>query len=128
MSLFILGVVTTLVILFMFGRLKLSSGRPVLERAINRRLSEGPYIVAVGGGTGLYYSTQSEKTAMEDSKEGNPCFVEGESTICRVQIPRANGRRGAGVRGPLRPVCIFRAAQLTFRQKDYIISVPNLRG
>lgn len=53
MTSFILGVITTLVILFMFGRLKLSSGRPVLERAINRRLSEGPYIVAVGGGTGL---------------------------------------------------------------------------
>ena len=53
MTLFILGVITTLVILFMFGRLKFSSGRPVLERAINRRLSEGPYIVAVGGGTGL---------------------------------------------------------------------------
>ena len=53
MTLFILGVITTLVILFMFGRLKFSSGRPVIERAINRRLSEGPYIVAVGGGTGL---------------------------------------------------------------------------
>lgn len=53
MTLFILGVITTLVILFMFGRLKLSSGKPALERAINRRLSEGPYIVAVGGGTGL---------------------------------------------------------------------------
>lgn len=53
MSLFVLGVITTLVILFMFGRIKLSSGRPVLERAINRKLSEGPYIVAVGGGTGL---------------------------------------------------------------------------
>ena len=53
MTAFILGVFTTLIILFMFGRLKLSSGRPVIERAINRRLSEGPYIVAVGGGTGL---------------------------------------------------------------------------
>ena len=53
MTLFILGVVTALIIMFMFGRLKLSSGRPVIERAINRRLSEGPYIVAVGGGTGL---------------------------------------------------------------------------
>ncbi|MBQ2617251.1 MAG: YvcK family protein, partial [Synergistaceae bacterium] len=53
MTTFILGVLTTLIILFMFGRLKLSSGRPVIERAINRKLSEGPYIVAVGGGTGL---------------------------------------------------------------------------
>ena len=53
MTLFILGVITTLVILFMFGRLKLSSGRPAIERAINRKLSAGPYIVAVGGGTGL---------------------------------------------------------------------------
>ena len=53
MTTFILGVITTLVILFMFGRLKLSSGSPVIERAINRKLSEGPYIVAVGGGTGL---------------------------------------------------------------------------
>ena len=50
---FILGVLTTLLILFMFGRLKLKSGRPIIERAINRRLSSGPYIVAVGGGTGL---------------------------------------------------------------------------
>ena len=53
MTTFILGVLTTLIILFMFGRRKLSSGRPVIERAINRKLSEGPYIVAVGGGTGL---------------------------------------------------------------------------
>ena len=53
MTLFILGIITALIILFMFGRLKLSSGKPALERAINRRLSEGPYIVAVGGGTGL---------------------------------------------------------------------------
>ena len=53
MGLFILGIVTTLTILFLFGRIKIRSGRPVIERAINRRLSEGPYIVAVGGGTGL---------------------------------------------------------------------------
>ena len=53
MTAFILGVATTLIILFMFGRLKLKSGKPVIERAINRKLSEGPYIVAVGGGTGL---------------------------------------------------------------------------
>ena len=50
---FALGVLTTLTILFMFGRIKFRSGRPVIERAINRRLSSGPYIVAVGGGTGL---------------------------------------------------------------------------
>ncbi len=50
---FILGILTTLLILFMFGRLKLKSGRPIIERAINRKLSSGPYIVAVGGGTGL---------------------------------------------------------------------------
>ncbi|MBR0080247.1 MAG: hypothetical protein IJP69_07740, partial [Synergistaceae bacterium] len=50
---FLLGVLTTLIILFLFGRIKLKSGRPVIERAINRRLSNGPYIVAVGGGTGL---------------------------------------------------------------------------
>ncbi|MBR4196007.1 MAG: uridine diphosphate-N-acetylglucosamine-binding protein YvcK [Synergistaceae bacterium] len=53
MTTFILGVITAVVILFMFGRLKLSSGRPAIERAINRRLSEGPYILAIGGGTGL---------------------------------------------------------------------------
>ncbi|MBQ7192932.1 MAG: YvcK family protein, partial [Synergistaceae bacterium] len=53
MSLFILGVLTAVIILFMFGRIKLPSGRPVIERALNRKLSEGPYIVAVGGGTGL---------------------------------------------------------------------------
>ena len=52
MSYFILGVLTTLLILFMFGRLKLGSGH-VIERAINRRLSNGPYILAIGGGTGL---------------------------------------------------------------------------
>ncbi len=50
---FILGVATTLAILFLFGRIKFKSGRPVIERAITRRLSNGPYIVAVGGGTGL---------------------------------------------------------------------------
>ena len=50
---FLLGVFTTLIILFLFGRIKFKSGRPVIERAINRRLSSGPYIIAVGGGTGL---------------------------------------------------------------------------
>lgn len=53
MSLFILGVLTAVTILFMFGRIKFQSGKPVIERALNRKLSEGPYIVAVGGGTGL---------------------------------------------------------------------------
>ena len=52
MSYFILGVFTTLLILFMFGRIKLKSA-PIIERAINRRLSSGPYILAIGGGTGL---------------------------------------------------------------------------
>ena len=50
---FALGVLTAVVILFMFGRIKLNSGRPVIVRALSRRLSSGPYIVAVGGGTGL---------------------------------------------------------------------------
>lgn len=50
---FFLGVLTTLIILFLFGRIKFKSGRPVLETAINRRLSSGAYVVAVGGGTGL---------------------------------------------------------------------------
>ena len=50
---FALGVLTTLIILFMFGRIKFSSGKPTIERAISKRLSSGPYIVAVGGGTGL---------------------------------------------------------------------------
>ena len=50
---FALGVLTALIILFMFGRIKFKSGRPVIERAISKRLSSGPYIVAVGGGTGL---------------------------------------------------------------------------
>ncbi|MBQ9389275.1 MAG: uridine diphosphate-N-acetylglucosamine-binding protein YvcK [Synergistaceae bacterium] len=54
MSMFFLGVVTTLAILFMFGVIRTSStGQPVIEKALNRKLSEGPYIVAVGGGTGL---------------------------------------------------------------------------
>ena len=50
---FVLGVITTLAILFLFGRIKLRSGRPVIERVIDRRLSRGPYVMAVGGGTGL---------------------------------------------------------------------------
>ena len=50
---FALGVLTTLIILFMFGRIKFSSGKPTIEHAISKRLSSGPYIVAVGGGTGL---------------------------------------------------------------------------
>ncbi|MBR1439426.1 MAG: uridine diphosphate-N-acetylglucosamine-binding protein YvcK [Synergistaceae bacterium] len=51
MSMFVLGIITTLIILIMFGRIRFSSSSP--ERALNRRLSEGPYILAVGGGTGL---------------------------------------------------------------------------
>ena len=50
---FVWGIITTLVILVLFGRIKFRSGRPVIERAIDRRLSSGPYIMAVGGGTGL---------------------------------------------------------------------------
>ena len=46
---FVLGIVTTLAVLVLFGRIKFRSGRPVL----NRRVSSGPYIMAVGGGTGL---------------------------------------------------------------------------
>lgn len=46
---FILGILTTLAILFLFGRIKLKSGKPVLSKSI----SSGPYIMAVGGGTGL---------------------------------------------------------------------------
>ncbi|MBQ7543365.1 MAG: uridine diphosphate-N-acetylglucosamine-binding protein YvcK [Synergistaceae bacterium] len=46
---FVLGIVTTLAVLVLFGRIKFRSGRPVL----NRRISSGPYIMAVGGGTGL---------------------------------------------------------------------------
>ena len=47
---FILGILTTLAILFLFGRIKLtSSGKPILSKSI----SSGPYIMAVGGGTGL---------------------------------------------------------------------------
>ena len=50
---FALGVLTTLIILFMFGRIKFSSGKPVIARDISKRLGDGPYIIAVGGGTGL---------------------------------------------------------------------------
>lgn len=50
---FILGVFTTLFLLFLFGRIGRKKNMPVIERAINRRLSSGPWIVAVGGGTGL---------------------------------------------------------------------------
>ena len=50
---FFLGVFTTLAILILFGKIKFHSKSPVFERAINRRLSNGSYIVAVGGGTGL---------------------------------------------------------------------------
>lgn len=50
---FALGVLTTLLILFLFGRIKFSSGKPVIGRDISKRLGDGPYIIAVGGGTGL---------------------------------------------------------------------------
>lgn len=55
---FILGILTTLVILFLFGRIKFgpsaeNNGRRTIRNAINKRLSSGPYILAVGGGTGL---------------------------------------------------------------------------
>lgn len=50
---FVLGIFTTLFILFLFGRVRFRSDSPVIQRAINRRLSSGPYILAVGGGTGL---------------------------------------------------------------------------
>ena len=46
---FILGVLATLAILFLFGRIRLKAGK----RVIGRRKSSGPYIMAVGGGTGL---------------------------------------------------------------------------
>ena len=46
---FILGIITTLIILFLFGRIKFKSGKPI----INHRISNGPEILAVGGGTGL---------------------------------------------------------------------------
>ncbi len=46
---FILGVLTTLAVLFLFGRIKLKAGK----RVIGGRKSSGPYIMAVGGGTGL---------------------------------------------------------------------------
>lgn len=55
---FILGVVTTLAILILFGRIKFRSGRPV----IGRRISNGPYILAVGGGTGLSTLLRGIKT------------------------------------------------------------------
>ena len=49
---FLLGIILTLLVLFMFGRIRITKA-PVIQRAINRRLSSGPYILAVGGGTGL---------------------------------------------------------------------------
>lgn len=48
---FLLGVLLTLLVLFLFGRFSFKP--PVMQRAIDRRLSSGPYILAVGGGTGL---------------------------------------------------------------------------
>ena len=56
---FILGILTTLAILFLFGRIKLtSSGKPILSK----KLSSGPYIMAVGGGTGLSTLLRGIKT------------------------------------------------------------------
>ena len=55
---FILGIITTLGILFLFGRLRLRAGRPVLSK----RLSSGPYIMAIGGGTGLSTLLRGIKT------------------------------------------------------------------
>ena len=55
---FFVGVITTLAILFLFGRIKFKSGRPV----ISRRISSGPYILAVGGGTGLSTLLRGIKT------------------------------------------------------------------
>ncbi|MBQ7221035.1 MAG: uridine diphosphate-N-acetylglucosamine-binding protein YvcK [Synergistaceae bacterium] len=46
---FILGVITTLAVLFLFGRIRIGSGK----HSIGRRRSSGPYIMAIGGGTGL---------------------------------------------------------------------------
>ncbi len=49
---FVLGIFVTLFILFLFDRLP-KRNAPVMKRALNRKLSVGPWIVAVGGGTGL---------------------------------------------------------------------------
>ena len=49
----VLGICMTLLILFLFGMINSHNNLPVIERAINRRLSSGPYIMAIGGGTGL---------------------------------------------------------------------------
>ena len=48
----LLGIGMTLLILFLFGRIGKREG-DVMGRAIGRRLSSGPYIMAIGGGTGL---------------------------------------------------------------------------
>ena len=52
---FILGILTTLAILFLFGRIKLKSGKPIISKS-------GPYIMAVGGGTGLSTLLRGIKT------------------------------------------------------------------
>ena len=52
---FILGILTTLAILFLFGRINLKSGRPIISKS-------GPYIMAVGGGTGLSTLLRGIKT------------------------------------------------------------------
>lgn len=50
---FILGAIAALLGMYLLGKFRPSSGRAVIRRAIDRRLSSGPYILAVGGGTGL---------------------------------------------------------------------------
>ncbi len=50
---FLLGVFATLLVLILFGRLGHREKLQTIDRAINRRLASGPWIVAVGGGTGL---------------------------------------------------------------------------
>ena len=50
---FILGAIAALLSMYLLGKFRPSSGRAVIRRAIDRRLSSGPYILAVGGGTGL---------------------------------------------------------------------------
>lgn len=47
MSYFFLGVISTLAVLFFLGKFNVRTGKH------DRRLSRGPYILAVGGGTGL---------------------------------------------------------------------------
>ena len=50
---FVLGVFSALLIMYLFGRFRPPAKDGVMSRAISRRLSNAPYIMAVGGGTGL---------------------------------------------------------------------------